>query len=246
MYVDVLNSDNYLFVNISLIKVLGLSGAAYCAELFNILKKAITKDKLVEDCYVKVDRDYIESRTGVSISEQKSLEDKWQKMDLINKSTSDEDNVFNINTEGFLSLIVGQESFSNAQIESLKKKLRPKPTEEDKKVKRLSIVKSMKEGLVCSNPDVREKMYVWIETMSEGKKRLSNEIVKNFLDGVEEYSQGNVSTMLKIIGKAIDNVYLEASYAINSYESDLKYRRGNPPADLRRATANDLVGGKKF
>lgn len=245
MYVDLLDSNNYLMVNVSLINVLGLSGAAYCSELFTIMKKAIKKKKLVNNFYVEVDRDYISSRIGVSVNEQLALEKKWQAMDLIDKS-EEADNVFNINVERFLTLAAGQESFNKTEIDKLKAKLKPKTTAQEREGKRNGIAKAVKNNLVCPTPEIKDKMVEWIDVMHDANKPLSNNIVKVFLDNIIAYAGGDTSVILKVIQKAITNAYADSAYAINAYETSLKCKRVNPSAEYRRATGEDLTGGHKF
>lgn len=63
MLIDILNSANYIMVNRDAIRIFGLNTAVYCAELLNIYKKAVIKQKLVDDTYFRVDRKYIENQT---------------------------------------------------------------------------------------------------------------------------------------------------------------------------------------
>ena len=243
MYVDLLDSQNYLLVNISLIKLLGLSGAAYCSELFTIMKKAIKKDKLI-NCCVKVDREYVESKTGVSADEQRALEDCWQKMDLIEKVKGYDENVFDINTEGFLALISGQEDFKDAEIEKLKSKLKPKTAAKEKESKRIAIANGVKASITCPTQEVKEKMDEWVETMSINKKPLSKSIAKVFYDAVVKYSGGDTYVMEKVIQKAISNGYADVDYAIHAYETSLTHKEVNPSTEFKRATS--ISGGNKF
>ena len=70
MLLDLLAQDNFINVNINLIKSLGLNTAIYVAELLNIYRKAVTKNKLVDDMYSKVSRDYITDKTSLLNEEQ--------------------------------------------------------------------------------------------------------------------------------------------------------------------------------
>ena len=66
MLIDILNSSNYISVNRDAIRIFGLNTAVYCSELLTIYKKAITKKKLYDDNYFKVDRSYIEKQISIS------------------------------------------------------------------------------------------------------------------------------------------------------------------------------------
>lgn len=255
MYVDLLDSNNYLLVNKSLIKILGLSGAAYCSELFVIMKKAIRKDKLVDKFYVEVDREYITETVGLSEVEQKALEDAWEKMDLISRSAGSRYNVFNINVEGFLGLISGQSDgetdsdryFKPVDIEKLKTKLQPKTSEKYKDGKRRGIAKKVKEGLIIENVEVKNKMCLWIDDIVETTDRTVSANQANVvLETLKRYSGGDVEVMLKVLDEAIKGNYINITYAINAYEKNLKNKEVNPSASFRRATGADVSGGEKF
>ena len=65
MLIDLLNSYNYLMVNMSAIHIFGLNTAVYCAELLNISKKAYKKKKLIDGVYFEVDRKFIREQTSL-------------------------------------------------------------------------------------------------------------------------------------------------------------------------------------
>lgn len=247
MLVDLLDSSNYLLVNVSLINILGLRGAVYCSELFVIVKKAIKKKKLVNSVFVKVDRAYIESRTGVSASEQLAIEDKWQKMDLIEKRQGDEDNVFNINVGGFLNLISGssgENKFTDEELNKLKAKLQLKTPEQEQESKRRGIAKRIKNSLACTDIKIKDSMCKWVDAIYESKKTLSLNTANMFLTAVEKYADGDASVAVEVIEKGIANAWIEPAFAIKAYEESTKQ---NPTRiKMRRATKKDISGGKKF
>jgi copper chaperone CopZ len=246
MYVDLLDSDNYAHINRSLIKVLGLQGAAYCSELFTIMRKAIRKNRLVDSVFVRVDRAYVEDRVGVSADDQLSIECMWEKMDLISKKSDDE---FNINVGGFLGLITGQSAekqgnaFSEEDINKLKSKLKPKTSEQKKEGKRRGIAKMLKAGLDVADEDVRAKLCDWIDIVTESGKTLSKASVGIFVDSVTKYSKGDGKVMVKVLNHAIQGYYTNASFAIAAYERSLKNKKENPTAEFRRAASR---GGHTF
>ena len=83
MLVDVLSSDNYLYVNVGAIKILGLNNAIYCSELLRIFRKANRKNKIDSNGFFKVDRTYLKARTSLSTQEQIDCENHLSKVKLI-------------------------------------------------------------------------------------------------------------------------------------------------------------------
>ena len=252
MYVDLIDSNNYISINISLIKMLGLPTAAYCSEIFSILKKAITKNKLVEDnSCIKVDRSYIESRTGILPKEQLEIESILSKNNLISKVSPDGD-IFSVNMSLFVQLISGIEDLNKTEFEKLRKKLKPKK-ESNKEAKRQAIATAIKEGIVYPNLQVKEKLYEWVDTIFANPNFvLTSKIVDVFIATLDSYVNGDVDKALKIIQIAINQSFRDCSWAINSYERGLSMSKvpgsTNMPRVTRqtRATKEDLNGGEEF
>ena len=69
MYLDLLSQSNYLSYNIPIANLFGLQMSVYISEVISILEKA-TRKKVLVDGYVFLDREYISSRTTISIDDQ--------------------------------------------------------------------------------------------------------------------------------------------------------------------------------
>ena len=242
MQVDLLDLNNYILVNKTLIKIFGLKAAAYCAELFTIVKKAVAKHKVVENNFICVDRDYVESTIGVDKEEQQQFENVWETMDLLAKHPSKPD-TFTLNVSGFVELISATKGLSKTELKKIKSRLKPQPrvSKEDKKKE---IVKALKYNVVCSNETIKNKIYEWIDELCiNGKYPLSNAVVKSFVDTLENYTQDEVKAT-SIIQIAINNGWKECYWAINSYERNVANRPRT--TNQSKASVNDVDKEEAF
>ena len=130
-----------------------------------------------------------------------------------------------------------------AEVEKLKNKLKPKTSAQIKEGKRKGIVKHVKENIVCADTDIREKLYEWIDVMSEQGKPLSDKIVDVFFNGIKEFAEDNKNIIILLIQKAISNSYADYAYAINAYRTEMKNKKMDTSGKYRRATS---VGGNNF
>ena len=239
-----------LSINISLIKMLGLPAAAYCSEIFSILKKAITKDKLKEEGSIKVDREYVESRTGLSAKEQLEIENILSRNKFIEKVSSSDD-VFVVNVPLFVQLISGSDDLSKTEFEKLRRKYKSK--KESQEAKKQSIATAIKDGIIYPDLQVKEKLCEWVDTIfATTKLQLTSKIVDVFIATLNAYVQGDMDKALKIVQIAINQSFRDCTWAINSYERSLNMSKSttatNTPRVTRqdRATKDDITGGEEF
>ena len=91
MLLDLLAEDNFVQYNKKLAHTLGLKEAVYVNQLMNIVYKATTKDKLVNDSFIRLDRQYIYRQTTLSIEDQLKIETKLQRLNVLEKDFEDDD-----------------------------------------------------------------------------------------------------------------------------------------------------------
>ena len=68
MFIDLLNTENYVQFNVKTANIFGLHTAIYLQLLLSVFEKAQRKNKLI-DGYVKLDRSYVTSLTTLSANE---------------------------------------------------------------------------------------------------------------------------------------------------------------------------------
>ena len=108
MLIDLLNSANYIMVNIDAIHILGLNTAVYCSELLNIYKKAVIKKKIYNEKYFKIDRDYIEKHSSISVEDQLKCDANLGKAGIIKADNQDPDLIF-FDVEIYASILASED-----------------------------------------------------------------------------------------------------------------------------------------
>ena len=88
MLIELISQSNYQSYNVIIARTFGLETAVYLNALVEINEKAIRKNKLFED-HFNINRKYITDRTTLTISQQKSIEDTLESVDIIHKNGTD-------------------------------------------------------------------------------------------------------------------------------------------------------------
>lgn len=145
MLIDLLNSANYLMVNIDAIQIFGLNTAVYCSELLNIYKKAVVKKKLIDEVYFKVDRDYIKKQTSLSIEDQIKCDLNLIKVNII-KAKKDNPDIILFDVETFASIL----SCEDVKIlKNVSQKVKIENPKSAKATQRARIIVNLKESIQC-------------------------------------------------------------------------------------------------
>lgn len=246
MFADLLNSNNYLSINISLIQRVGsLPAAVYLSELLNILKKAKLKGKMVDGSFVKVDRKFISSRTLITPDAQREIDESLSKLDLIEVSPGSKD-VISVNSLGIVSLIaLDSDECDKETLSALKSTFRAKTQAEGESFKRKAVAKALKRSVVTGNTYIRSLMNAWIDALLD-KTALTKDDVKAFQDRVLTYSS-DVNVVKEVLEIAISNRYAYGDIAIAEYEKARKKATTSVRVTAqRKATAEDLEKGVLF
>lgn len=215
MLIDLLNSSNYLMINMDAIHIFGLNAAVYCAEILNVYKKAVKKNKIYYDKYFKVDRDYITKQTSLSVEEQLACDQNLIKVDVIDRDPIDADLIY-FNVEAYASLLSSEDV---KLLNSVSKKVKVDKPKGTKQAARSRIIANLKESIECKTPDILFALNGWIDTiMADPNKYLSNAQVKLFKDKLDDYCNGDLAKALKIIEIATSHAYIDCQWAINLYE----------------------------
>ena len=221
MLIDLLNSSNYIMVNMDAIRIFGLNTAVYCAELLNIYKKAVTKKKLYDDVYFKIDREYIKKQTSIEIEDQLKCDANLIKVDIIKIKEEKPDIIF-FDVEVYASLLSSEDIKLLDKVSAKVKVANPKGT---KQAQRDRIIVALKESIECKTYEVLSALKGWIDSvMADPKRYLSKQQVAAFKDRLDDYCNGDLQKALEIIRLATVHAYVDCQWAINVYE------RNNQPA----------------
>jgi hypothetical protein len=207
--------SNYVSFNIRLAEILGLHTAIYLSELTNINEKAIRKSK-TEDNFFQLDREYIKSRTTLSIQEQVEIENKLSKVGILERNEIYPDKMY-LNVETLIAILKSPD-------EDLVKEV-TKLTElkaEKKKRGRKTLPENLKSCISTTNEELRVAYSNWIDTIIAKQGWLSKQSIKEAEQIVDEFSNRNLDVALKIIHIADTNGYRDMQWAVNSYQKNYK------------------------
>lgn len=224
MLVDLLNSYNYLMVNLDAIRIFGLRSAVYIAEVLNIYKKARIKKKLIETSegsFFKVDRKYIAERTSLTVEDQLACDINLAKVGIVTRYNQEVDTI-KFDVELFASLIANEDVKLVSKVSKAIKVDAPKGV---KATKRDHIIQSLKEGIVCTNQDLLFALRGWVDAIFAGPSPyLSKSQIEVFQKTMNEYckgpnGKGDLDLALKIVEIATAHAWKDCQWAINAYEN---------------------------
>lgn len=117
MLVELLSQSNYQSFNIKLAHLLGLESSIYLSALIDINEKAYRKDKITEDGFFTIDRDYIEQRTTISKSRQNKIETELNRVGILELSND----CIKINLDILTSLVLEENENIRKDLSSFRK-----------------------------------------------------------------------------------------------------------------------------
>ena len=159
MLIDLISQANYNSYNISLASVIGLHPAIYVNTLLSINYKAINKQKLTQNEYFCVDRNYIKSVTTFEIQEQESIEKLLIELGILKKQESSDNNSLYLDVSVLTSIMMNENETLISDIKKLSAKKSKTKTKAD-------IIKLELQGYVETvNPELREAYYDWIDSV---------------------------------------------------------------------------------
>ena len=232
MVLDLLSTDMYLSFNIKLAHRIGLHAAIYLGELLNINKKALQKNKTIEDKFFKLDRTYIEQRTTIQKQEQKEIDKTFEDLGILNFGTTKD--IIAINTDTITGLLLDDNS------ELVEKFIQP--IKKRRVTKAEAILASLKDNIQTDNEQLKKAYEEWVEAVMARQGWMSAVCVRDGQAVIDKYSGGNAEVALKIIEIGASNGYRDLSWAINTYEKKCreeknKFTTSNNSSYSRRVPA---------
>ena len=220
MLSDVVSPSSYLTFNIKVAQVIGLLNAVYCAELLDIYSKAKRKEKLDENQFFVVDRNYIKVRTTISSEEQYLCDSALSKVNLIEISTESPNKIY-FNVEKFMKIIAEEDMKAITKL--YRKTLLPTNEFEANKLKRENVRETLHKTVCVTNERIQEALCSWIDVIFNNKKLfITKATVEMFQKTLCEYVQSDVEKAIKIINNAKAFGFTDCLDAISSYEKGQK------------------------
>lgn len=233
MLADVLNPTSYMMVNRQAVKVLGLNTAVYCTEILTIYTKVVNKKKFVnEEGYFKVDRNYIEKQTSLTVEDQLKCDINLKKVDIVAIDQENPDIIY-FNQELYASLLASEDVRLQQKVSEKVKIQNPKGL---KATKQERIIAALKESIECKNIEILIKLRTWVDSIFANDRILSKQQIALFKEKLDDKCDGDVKMALEIIDIAIAHSYTDCQWAINIYDSSKR-----PFGNKQTQTNNTLV-----
>ncbi len=216
MVLDLLSTDMYISFNVKLAHRIGLQAAIYLGELLNINKKAIQKEKIIDGNFFKLNRDYIEQRTTLQKQEQKELDKLLEELSIVSIGTNKD--TLSINTNAITGLLLDD----NAEL--VDKILQP--VKKKRMTKQEVIIANLKNNIRTDNSELKKAYEEWIEAVMARQGWMSAASVRDGQDIVDRYTNKDLDVALKIVEIGAINGLRDLTWAINTYEKQLREERG--------------------
>lgn len=217
MFIDLISTDNQISCNVKAAKLLGLDTAIYLNELINIYAKAMSKNKLNSNGFFRLKRSYITDRTTLSQNRQLEIDENLKSIEVIVKDAFDPDLML-VDIEMYASILTNQSKVVSDKVEKLITKKSKTDKANDKK---RAIIEGLKSGVSCSNEELRDLYFGWIESVYEKPGGfLSKSTIKIFEDTINNYTKGDLDLAITLLKLATVKAYKNADWVINLFEKD--------------------------
>ena len=214
MLIDLLSTSNYVSYNIKVAELLGLHQAIYLSELMNINDKAIRKEKLNKSAF-NLDREYIVSRTTLSVEEQLDIDNHLIKLGILEKPSEDSI-ILNLNVLTTLMMSADEELITNV------KKL-VKIKDKSKKRTKAEAIRD------TTNPELIEAYSEWIDAVYDKEGWMSAKAVKIGQETVDRFSNHNLDVALDLLAVAALHGHRDISWSIPKYKEQYMIKRNTKP-----------------
>lgn len=247
MLLDVVSPNSYLTFNVNIAHVIGLVNAVYCSELLEIYNKARKKQKLDQDNYFIVNRDYVKNRTSIKLDEQYLCDVSLSKVGLIKLDKTNPDRI-HFDVKQFLKIIAEEDS---KVLDTIAKKINlPTNERESKELKKAKIKINLKKLITINNVQIAQALESWIDAIFENDKVfLNSNAVKDFQKTLFECCGNDVSKTIEIINTAKSLSLIDCTKAIESYESAqevIKKTKSKIRRSSQKVATRDSLSDKKF
>lgn len=236
MLLDLLSTDNYISFNICLAKKFGLVAAIYLSEIIRVCEKATRKKAFNEEGYFKLNRNYVEDRTTISVKEQLDIDKVLMPLHIISKPKSNSDEM-QFNADILASIVMEADEKLDKDIKKIVSQ-----TSKSRMSKREYQKENMKKFIQVSNDELREAYYKWLDgVFANPKGFLSGGAVEAFIQDIDNFSNHDLDVALDVIKIATIGGYRDAQWAINQYENQHPSRTHTTQEDRYRKQTGELT-----
>lgn len=213
-YYELMASDSYGRYNRKLMKLAGLNTAVYWSEILDIVIHVVKKKKFDENGFFKIDRKYIEDRTGLKIEDQLDCDAILENLKVLEHAPGETSKI-KVMLSTMEQLIIS-DSNEISEISIKKTKLTKSQKAENKKN---AVVLTMKKLIKEKDVDLRLKYEAWVDSVyASGKGFLTKEKIEIFENGINAFSSDKQVKLL-ILQQAIITGYTNPEWVIHAYET---------------------------
>ena len=212
MFLDIYyNESNYGTYNVKCANIFGLTCAVYLSEILDIYQKAHKKNKLDEEEYFRLNRDYIRSRTTLDRTQQTELDEILSSVKVLYLKDKDH---LKIDVEHLTSILTSKDE---ELIKSISNECKYQTKEHKRESKNKAILENLKNSIECSNAELLSALRLWVDSVCE-KYFLNKTTIKSFQTILNNYTKGDLDMALEIVDIATKKSYKECQWAINIFE----------------------------
>lgn len=234
MLLDLINTDNYVQFNKKLAHIIGLSASIYVNQIVTIMGKAIKKDKTYDDGFVLLDRMYIFNQTTITLEEQSKLDNNLMGLGLLVKNIDNPDMV-----KIDIQLLADMTSMDDETTKVKINRIMMTNRKMNKHEKNTQIALGFMEKVQIDDESLRSSLQKWIVSLLDANKQFNKGVLNEFLDGLYNYTKGDLDIALSLVDIASDYTYRDIKWAINKYETTSAFVSSD-------ATDNDNLSNINF
>ena len=207
MLVELLSQSNYQSFNIKLAHLLGLEASIYISALIDINEKAYRKNKITEEGFFSIDRDYIEQRTTLNKVRQNKIETELNRVGILQLSND----CIKINLDILTSLVLEENENIRKDLSSFRKAATAKSKGD-------YILNGVKSNIDQTLPEELQLAYSnWLDSVYAKFNFINKQTLFNAQTEVNAAANHDLDVALNIINIAAANGWKDMRWAVKVY-----------------------------
>lgn len=208
MLVELLSQSNYQSFNIKIAHLLGLESSIYLSALIDINEKAYRKNKIIEDGFFTIDRNYIEQRTTLNKTRQYKIEKELCRVGILQLSNE----YIKINIEILTSLVLEENENIRKDLSSFRKAATAKSKGD-------YILNSVKGNIDQTLPEELQLAYSnWLDSVYAKFNFINKQTLFNAQTEVNAAANHDLDAAINIVNIAAANGWKDMRWAVKVYK----------------------------
>ena len=221
MLIDIISTNNMQSYNVWLAHKIGLNNSIYLNLLIEINSKAIKKNRIYDDGFFCVDRDYIATRTTFNTSDQLKMDNILANMGIV--TISEDKKYVKLNLEVITGLSTTTDEAVLNNFEKIK-------TNAAKEGKTSYILRAVKGKINPRYPAIiKEGLSNWLDAIAARFGFVNSTMIESAQSVLEPIIYSDIHKAEEIIRICTVNGYKDMEWGINKYNS------------LQKASVNNSV-----